>query len=87
MYNNFFSRFFSKIVFLVVCFSSFLINVNIINAATAELLTSSTLSSWTASNAPYSTYYMDSRMQSIYLKSDLETAGITGSSEITDLTK
>ena len=79
------NRFF-KISFLIICFLfSFLISVNITNAATVELLTEATLSSFTESSAPYSTYYMDSRMQSVYLKSDLEEAGIVGENEITEV--
>ncbi|MFA5747096.1 MAG: prepilin-type N-terminal cleavage/methylation domain-containing protein [Candidatus Paceibacterota bacterium] len=53
--------------------------------ATVELLAGSSASSWTASNAPYNTYYMDSIAQSIYLKSDLNAAGISGASTISEV--
>jgi|GEM_PF-2750998 len=52
---------------------------------TVELLTSAFQSSWLSSYAPYRTYWMDSIAQSIYLKSDLEEAGISESVEITEI--
>lgn len=52
---------------------------------TVELLTGSAASSWTSSNAPYNTYYMDSIAQSIYLKSDLNAAGISGPAAISEV--
>ena len=55
------------------------------SSTTVELLTGNTYNSWGGSAGPYNTVYMDSRMQSVYLKSDLEAVGMSGSTEITQV--
>ena len=67
---------------LILLFSlafMFLVFSGAMAATTAELLTGASQSSWTDNDAPYKTWYKDSRAQSIYLKTDLEAAGISGS--------
>ena len=64
------------------------LEVQIVKAATTttvEILTGSVSSSWATSYAPFNTYYHDSIAQSIYLKSDLEAAGLGGSSTISEV--
>jgi alpha-tubulin suppressor-like RCC1 family protein len=68
-------------VFLVFKFKQ----VDVEASSTVEILTGAATSSWATSYAPYNTYYMDSIAQSIYLKSDLEAAGIVGPSTISEI--
>ncbi len=52
---------------------------------TVELFTDKSESSWTDNYPVYDTWYMDSRVQTIYLASELEAAGIVGPTIITGI--
>jgi hypothetical protein len=55
------------------------------HALTAELLTGSSEAGSTYNGNPHKTYWMDSRYQSIYLRSDLEDAGFVGETTFSEV--